>query len=50
MSYEMSLSLDLSGYLLTTQNEIHYLHTQLVDTEDALRTHQRMQACQDNDL
>jgi hypothetical protein len=37
MSYNMSLSLDLSDRLLAAQREIHYLRTRLADTEDTLR-------------
>jgi hypothetical protein len=46
----MSLSLDLSDRLLAPQREIHYLCTQLVDTEDTLRARQRMQAGLDSDF
>jgi hypothetical protein len=46
----MSLSLDLSYHLLAAQREIHYLCTRLVDIEDTLRAHQRMQASQDNNF
>jgi hypothetical protein len=50
MSHSMSLSLDLSDYLLVAQREIHYLRTRLVDIEDILRAHQRMQIDQDIDF
>jgi hypothetical protein len=46
----MSLSLDLSDHLLVAQREIHYLRTRLVDIEDILRAHQRMQIDQDSDF
>jgi hypothetical protein len=46
----MSLSLDLSDHLLVAQREIHYLRTRLVDIEDILRAHQRMQIDQDIDF
>jgi hypothetical protein len=36
MSDNMSLSLDLSDYLLAAQREIHYLCTRLVDIEDTI--------------
>jgi hypothetical protein len=42
MSHNMSLSLDLSDQLLVAQREIHYLHTQLADTEYTLKARQRM--------
>jgi hypothetical protein len=50
MSHSMSLSLDLSDHLLVAQREIHYLRTRLVDIEDILRAHQRMQIDQDSDF
>jgi hypothetical protein len=50
MSHSTSPSLDLSDHVLAAQREIHYLRTQLADTEDTLRAHQRMQAGQDNDF
>jgi hypothetical protein len=50
MSHIMSLSLDLSDHLLTTQREIHYLRTRLADTEDTLCARQRMQASLDSDF
>jgi hypothetical protein len=50
MSHSTSLSLDLSDSLVIAQREIYYLRTRLADTEDTLRTHQRMQAGQDSDF
>jgi hypothetical protein len=44
MSHSTSLSLDLNDGLLAAQREIHYLRTQLADTEDTLRAYQRMHA------
>jgi hypothetical protein len=50
MAHNTSLSLNLSNRLLAAQREIHYLCTQLSDTEDTLRDHQRIQVGQDNDF
>jgi hypothetical protein len=50
MPHNTSLSLYLSEYLFTAQTEIHYLRIRLVDTEDTLRTHQRMHAGQDSNF
>jgi hypothetical protein len=50
MWHNTSLSLDLSECLLAAQREIHYLRTQMADTEDILRARQRMQAGQDSDF
>jgi hypothetical protein len=50
MTHSTSLCLDPSDPLLATQREIHYIRTQLGDTEDTLTARQRMQMGQDNDF
>jgi hypothetical protein len=40
----------MSDHLLATQRDIHYLRTQLVETEDTLRARERMQIGQDIDF
>jgi hypothetical protein len=50
VSEHKPLSLHMSDRLLATQREIHYFHTQLANTEDTLRAHQRMHAGQDSDF
>jgi hypothetical protein len=50
MAHSTSLSLDLSNCLLSAQREIHYLCTQLSNTEDTLRDHQKIQVGQDSDF
>jgi hypothetical protein len=48
MAQSMSLSLELSDRLLAAQREIHYVCTQLLDTEDTLRARQRIHVDQDS--
>jgi hypothetical protein len=50
MAQSMSLSLELSDRLLAAQREIHYVCTQLLDTEDTLRARQRIHVDQDSDF